>query len=562
MNKSKFTRMVGMALVLSILLTLVIGVNAQDDIKRVIYQEGFDDVPTLDPALATDSSSIQVLISTYPGMTTLNEETLAIETGIASSWDVSDDGLTYTFNLIEGIPWVKYNADSGAVEEVLDGDGNVRMVTAHDVVYGITRTLNPDTAADYAYVNFPVIEGSAAFNSGEGSAEDVAVTAVDDYTVQIVSPNPAGYAANIFGMWINRPQPQWAIEEHGEQWIEAENFVAYGPFTVKEWEHGEHVTLIKNPFWPGTEHVPQATLDEVELVFALESTAMSSYEAGELDALDAVPIQDLDRIKADPVLSEELTIIPAPAIYYYGFNVTKPPLDNVHIRRALSMAVDRQSLIDNVVKGGQTPARWFTSPALAAAPTLETSPDLGIEFNAEAAVAEFEMGLADLGLSAASELPPITLMHNQSEAHALIAQAIQQMWAQTLGVEVQITTQEWAVYLETLDEDPPQIFRLGWGQDYPDANNFANEVLHSESGNNHTLWVNEQYDALVEEAALMTDVDARRAIYEQSENILVFEDAAIIPIYWTTDLAMTKPYVVRTYSVEGTERFEKWDISG
>jgi len=561
MKKSKFIRFARMAIVLSIMLTLIISVQAQDGMKRIIYQEAYDDIPTLDPALATDSASIQALISTYPGLTTLNEETLAIETGIASSWEVSEDGLTYTFSMIEGIPWVKYNAESGAVEEVTDADGNVRYVTAHDVVYGVKRTLNPDTAADYAYVNFPVIEGSAAYNSGEGEADGVMVSAVDDYTVEIVSPNPAGYAANIYGMWINRPQPQWAIEEYGDLWIEAENFQSYGPFAVKEWEHGDHLTLIKNPFWPGTDTIPQSTLDEVDLIFVLESTAMSSYEAGEMDALDAVPIQDLDRIKADPVLSEEYFTQPAPSIYYYGFNVTKPPLDNAHIRRALSMAVDRQSLIDNVVKGGQTPAQWFTSPALAAAPTLETNPELGIMFDPEGAVAELEMGLADLGLSSASELPPITLMHNQSEAHALIAQAIQQMWSQTLGVEVQITTQEWAVYLETLDEDPPQVFRLGWGQDYPDANNFANEVLHSESGNNHTMWVNEEYDSLVEEAALLTDVDARREIYAQSEQILVYEDAAIIPIYWGTESSLTKPYVIRTYSVEGTERFEKWDIA-
>jgi oligopeptide transport system substrate-binding protein len=561
MNKGKFTRIMSLVVVAAMLLTLVVGVAGAQDMKTIRFQLGYDDTPTMDPALATDSASIQSLIGTYPGMTILNEETLAVEPGIASSWDVSDDGLTYTFHLMDNIPWVKYNADTEAVEQVMDDSGNPRMVTAQDVVYGIMRSLNPDTAADYAYVDFPVVVGASDYNSGSGSADAVGVSALDDHTVQIVSPNAAGYASNIYGMWINRPQPQWAIEANGDSWIEPENFVSYGPFAMKDWEHGDHMTLIKNPFWPGTDNIPQSKLDEVELDFVIESTAMSSYEAGEIDVLSAVPIQDLDRIQADPVLSEEYHVQPQPATYYYGFNVTKTPIDNVHIRRALSLAVDRQGLIDNVVKGGQTPAQWFTSPAVAAAPTLETSPDLGVKFNPDQAMQELQMGLDDMGLADVSELPPITLMHNQSEAHAAIAQAIQQMWAQYLGLNVQIATQEWGVYLSTLDEDPPQIFRLGWSQDYPDANNFASDVFLSTSGNNHTKMDDPKYDDLVTQASLMTDVDARRALYEQSEEILVWDDAAIIPLYWYTNSSLTKPNVVRTYALDANERFEKWDLT-
>jgi oligopeptide transport system substrate-binding protein len=300
-----------------------------------------------------------------------------------------------------------------------------------------------------------------------------------------------------------------------------------------------------------------------------EQAAFAEYEAGNLDAA-AVPLADIDRVKADPVLSKELVIAPNLCTYYYGFNTTAPVVDDVRVRRALSMAVDRQGLIDNVLKGGQEPAQWFSRPGLAAAPTMETHPDLGIMYDPDAAKALLGEYLAEKGTTA--DQLDLTLMFNTSSGHQKIAEAIQQMWATNLGVNVKLVNQEWAVYLETVDSmDTPQIFRLGWCLDYPDANNFIREVFAAGGNSNATdadgnptgglMWKNDTFEQLVADAAIEADVATRLDMYAQAEEILVDTDAAMIPLYWYTRVTVTKPYVTRTFSVGGHELYYKWDIS-
>lgn len=562
MHSKKAFRIIGIFMVFAMMLPLVIGAQAQDG-TVLRARLGSTDVPTLDPALATDSSSIQILTETYIGLTVLQEETLDTLPGMATSWEVieNEDGTaSYTFSLLEGVPWVRYDADSGEVVEVTDADGNVRTVTANDFVYGWTRTLNPETAAEYAYVLSPQVVGGTAFNTGEGAIEDLAVTAVDDYTLEVTAPLLFAPQTAIYGLWMARPQPQWAIEEYGDFWIESENYQSYGPYAVMNWAHDESLTLVKNPFWPGTDTVPQASIDQIEFYFLDESVALSQYEAGDLDHLDNVPTTDIDRLKADPALSSEFTITASTSNYYYGFDTRPESLTgNVNLRRALSYAVDRQSLIDNVVKGGQIPARWFSPPALAAAPTLEANPDLGVEYNPELAQQYLATALEELGYASAEEIPTITLLFNTSENHARIAEAIQQMWQDELGVSVQLTNQEFAVYLDSRQDFP--IWRAGWGADYPDASNFIGDVFRSTSNNNDTWFVSEELDALIDEAATLTDNDVRRELYAQAEQILVFEGAAVIPIYWGTKLNMTKPNIERTYSLQTGEHYYKWGIN-
>ncbi|MBZ0293437.1 MAG: peptide ABC transporter substrate-binding protein [Anaerolineae bacterium] len=562
MRSKKALRIIGVVMAFAMMLPLVISAQAQD-MSVLRARLGSTDVPTLDPALATDSSSIQILGQTYIGLTVLDEETLDTQSGMATSWETAenDDGtVTFTFSLMQDIPWVRYDADSGEVVEVTDADGNVRMVTANDFVYGWKRTLDPATAAEYAYVLSPQVVGGDAFNTGDGTADDVAISAVDDYTLEVTAPALFAPQTAIYGLWMARPQPQWAIEEYGDFWIEAENFQSYGPYAVMDWSHDESLTIVKNPFWPGIESVPQAGIDEIQFYFLDESVALSQYEAGDLDHLDTVPSNDIDRLKSDPALSSEFTITPSTSTYYYGFDTrTESLTGNVNLRRALSYAVDRQSLIDNVVKGGQIPARWFSTPALAAAPTLESNPDMGVEYDPDLAREYLATALEEMGYASAEEVPTITLLFNTSENHARIAEAIQQMWADELGLDVQLTNQEFAVYLDSRQDFP--IWRAGWGADYPDAANFIGDVFKSTSENNDTWFASEEMDSLIDEAAALTDNDARRELYAQAEQILVFEGAAIIPIYWGTKLNMTKPNIERTFSLQTGENYYKWSIN-
>jgi oligopeptide transport system substrate-binding protein len=530
---------------------------------------GPGDIPTLDPALSTDTSSVQVVSELQPGLTFLNEETLELEPGMAESWTISDDGLVYTFKIREGIPWVRWNGES--VEEVTDDEGNVRYVTANDFEYGIKRTGNPATASDYAYVLGFAIEGFNELNTAEGWTEmdeaeqqalldGVAVDAIDDYTLEVGFKTPAVYNANIIGLWTAAAQPQWLIEDRGDRWTEPGFNQSYGPYALKEWVHDSYLSIVKNPFWPGTEASPVPEIETVRFSMLDQSAAFAEYEAGNLDAA-AVPSPDLDRVRADPELSEQLVIAPYGCTYYYGFNTSKEPVDNVHMRRALSYAVDRTGLVENVTKGGQEPARWFCRPGNAACPTMDSHPEAGIGTDPEMAQEELQAYMDEMGYTSPDEIPEVVLMFNTSEGHQRIAEAIAEMWKETLGINVTLTNQEWKVYLKTIQEDSPPVWRLGWCLDYPDANNWTREVFaiggHEEEA---TQWRNEEFTAMLEDAAVEEDLETRQDMYAEAETILVKEDAAIIPIYWYTRVGVTKPHVNRTYSQHGHEVLEKWSL--
>jgi oligopeptide transport system substrate-binding protein len=264
----------------------------------------------------------------------------------------------------------------------------------------------------------------------------------------------------------------------------------------------------------------------------------------------------MDRIKADPVLSQELYMAPRLCTYYYGFNNTKAPVDNKNVRRALSYAVDRQTLIDAVLKGGQLPAKTFACPGIFGTPA-EDPEFKGIEFDPDMAKKELELA----GYPGGQGMPKLTLMYNTSEGHKKIAEFIQSNWKEYLGIDVEIANQEWAVYLKTVYEDAPQVYRMGWCADYPDENNWVLEVFHSVKSNNSIKWNNAEFDQLTEQAAFESDPAKRKELYYKAEKILCVDEAAIIPIYYYTRVNLTKSYVTRTYAPLGGEQINKWKIS-
>jgi oligopeptide transport system substrate-binding protein len=536
---------------------------------------GINDIPTLDPSLATDNMSIQVLEETYVGLTRLDEESVTVVPGMATDWEYSEDGRTITFNLRDDVPWVRYDALAGEAVPVLDCEGNTRYVTAQDFYYGIMRTIAPETASDYAYVLGFALEGAGAYNMAEtDDPATVGVSVIDDYTLSMTFNTSAAYNINIAGMWVAYAEPSWIIdgddctEARGDRWTETGFNQSYGPWVMKEWVHDAYLTMVPNKLWPGTDDIPVAVIDEVNWHILDISAAFAEYEAGNIDWTNEVPLGDVDRVKADPVLSAELSTSPQLSSYYYGFNNEAEHVNDLRVRRALSLAIDREALVTNVTKQGEEPAQWFCRPGLVGCPKLADYPDLGVKYDPEAARAYLQEYLDEKGLTA--EELEFTLMFNTSEAHRKIAEAVQGMWSDVLGINVQLTNQEWRVFLQSKrSPEAPQIFRSGWNLDYPDANNFTFEVTGSGGSDNPVEadgtmgglhWYNEAFETLVREAAVELDPETRIDLYAQAEQILVWEDAAIIPVYWYSNMQLTKPEVVRTYSNTGTEHVEKWDV--
>lgn len=556
-----------MALVVVLLVSGLSSVFAQDSIIYIASSTTGDDIPTLDPSLAESSDAIQALHGMYIGLTILNETTVAVEPGMATDWEVSEDGMVYTFNLLQDIPWVIYDADAGEVVQVTDENGDVRMVTANDFVYAWQRTLTPGIGSYYAGVlaDF-VANGNEAVN-GEVETSEIGIVALDDYTVQVTATQAGAFLPNIYGMWMAYPQPQWAVEEYGDVWAEAGNMPSYGPYALKEWLHDESITYIKNPFWPGTDYVPQASIEEINDSFLEQSAALAAFEAGELDWFDSVPLSDIDRVRVE--YPDSFYVGPGTCTYYYGFNTQKEPFTNANIRRAFSIAIDRYSLVENVLRAGQQPAGMFTRPDQGeSAPNQVDFPQYSaavIEDDAERAAAAQEALNAyfeETGTTV-DDLPPITLVHNESEAHARIAEAIQQMWVEDLGIEVQISSMEWAVFLDLRDNDAPQIFRAAWCYDYQDPHNWLYDVMRSDSnpetGSNDMNWANEEFDALVDAALVESDPAVRQELYAQAEGLLN-ADAAIAPIYYYTTTGMVSTELDRPFANSGTEFFAKWSF--
>jgi oligopeptide transport system substrate-binding protein len=502
--------------------------------------------PTLDPHVT--GGGLYVKAGLFLGLTDVDEKTREVVPELATEWQVSDDGLVWTFHIRDDVWWVHYDPATKKAEKK-------RKVTAHDVEYGTKRTIGPGTGSYYAYVNY-VIKNAYAVNTGESTNLDsVGVRALDDHTVQYTLEQPAGYFPFIAGMWVNYPLPREVIEQFGVEWTEPGNLWSSGPFLLDTWEHESRLVQVKNPHYHDAKNVSIETVNWT--MIGDLSTAMAMYEAGELDTVGA-PATDLDRIRADPELSKQLHVIPGLATAYIGFNVSKPPFDNPLVRKALSAALDRQELIDNVLKGGQQPARTFTPPGIFGSPAVD--PRLkGITFDAQQA----REWLSEAGYPGGKGFPELTYWH-LGDAR-MEAELIQKQWKDNLGIDVKLASQEKKVFIQMLRTDAPPVWRLQWHADYPDANNFVLRVFHPTKGSNMPRWDPEdpaakRFMEVTEAAAADSDAARRKELYFEAEKILCEDEAIIAPLYHYVYLWLTKPYLERVYPILAGPQIEKWKV--
>ncbi len=540
------------------------------------------DYGTIDPSLATQSAEIQVIEATSLGVVRQNETTTEVELAFAKSYELSPDGLTYTFKLTQGVPWVHYNLDTQQVEPVKDCSGNVRTVTAQDFAYGITRTVDPKTASEYAYALLPYLAGAAEFNDGSNTdPASLGVKVVDDSTIQYTFKAPAVYNLNLLGLWIAHAEPKWLIEGDscteaaGDKWTDQDFFQGYGPFVLKEWVRDASMTLTKNPLWPGNETVPQAKIDDVEIRFLDTAAALSEFEAGNFD-ITAIPSEDWDRIHSDPAYADMIRPVYTIGTELYTFNTKLAPTDDPRVRLALSLAIDRDSLTKNVVKGG-IPAQFFTNPGAAGGPKPELYPDKGVKYNPDKAKELLNAYLTEKNKK--PENLKIVLMANATEGNQKTGEAIVGMWKQVLGLNVTFVTQERKVYTVTRTAGKENVYRTSWVQDYPDANNFLFDVFANggafsnisdwpvnvgpDGGDTYVPGTNANYDkyeAILKQAANEQDPQKRMDMYANAEQILLVDEAVLAPLYWYSDDLLIRPEIKDTVSITGYDHWEKWDI--
>jgi len=464
--------------------------------------------PSLDPGKATDTTSSNVLLALMDPLVRLNPDTLAAEPALAESWEV--DGNTVTFNLRDDATWT-------------NGD----PVTANDFVYSWKRTLSPELAADYAYQLYG-ITGAAEYNGCEKNCEALAdavgVTAVDDYTLQVELTSPQPWFVQQASHHSFLPVHQATVEEFGDNWTDPENIVTNGPFMLESWDHDASINMVKNPNWRDAANV---SLERIEGPIIVDGTTrVQSFEAGEIDALDGagLPPEEIERLKTEPYYEQ----YPALGTYYYGFNTKN--ISDVNERKALSLAINRKIITDEIDRTGRDQATGMTPKGIEGFDVINpNSPWLPAEGDMEQAQA--------LYAEVQNPHSKINLFHNDAPGHKEIAVAVQDMWKE-LGVETTIKAQEWAQYLEFLGPPPNKavdVYRLGWIYDFPDAINGL-ELFTCDSGNNNTNWCNKDYDALVEQAKSEADANARWELYRQMEGIMFDEDGEVplTPIMWYT----------------------------
>jgi oligopeptide transport system substrate-binding protein len=448
--------------------------------------------PTLDWTRATDGVSITVIEQLMRGLTRLGPD-LRPAPALAERWQVSDDGRRYRFFLRRDVVWT---------------DGV--PLHAEQFVHAWRRLLDPATAAEYAYFLFPV-RGARAFNAGELDAGDVAVRALDAHTLEVELEAPLVYFPAITTFMVTFPIRLDVIERHAEAWTEPGAIETLGPFALEEWQHEYRITLRANERFFGE----RPALDRVvAYMVAAESTALVLFEQRLIDVVRLPPLE-IRRYVARP----EYRTRPALRGYYYGFNVNEPPFDDARVRRAFSMAIDR-SAFPKLLRGGELPASFWIPPGMP-----HHNADVGLRFDPEGA----RRLLAEAGIDPA-RLPPIRVVYNTLETHKLVGELIQEQWRTHLGVSVELENREWKVFLKELQLQPPPVYRLGWGADYPDPDNFM-QLFTGSSANNHTGWANPRYDELVERAARESSPELRQRLYDEAQRILCERDAPIAPLF-------------------------------
>lgn len=498
-------------------------VSTDDTGLKILNLNNATEPGSLHPAMATGTHDSWIIDNCFVGLYQKTPEGVP-EMAMAKEAHTSEDGKTWTFKIRDDIVW-----------------SNGDPLTANDFIYNWMFCLDPDNASKYASQLY-IIEGAEAYNSGEGSAEDVGVKALDDYTIEMKLVNPLSYLPDLLTHYTFMPVSQKNAEEHPDWYLSPDNYVTNGPFYMTEWASKDKIVLVKNDKYYDADKV---NLDEVHFIMTEDkATEWQLYEEGELDLVYSLLPAVIEQMTEEN--NPELDIEPDLALYYYMFNQEKKPFNNVKVRKALAMAIDRTVLTEQITKGGQVPAYSIT-PVEVKMPDGRNYSDVvtpGFTEDVEEARVLLEEGLAEEGMSVDDF--SFELLYNTNDIHKRIAETIQSMWNQNLGVHCTLANAEFQVVLDRRTTGDFDVVRAGWVGDYVDPMTFL-ELFTSWSDFNEGHYANEDFDNLIKAASQEVDPEKRAQILVEADN-LASSELACLPIYFYTKQIAVKPYVTGIFT--------------
>jgi oligopeptide transport system substrate-binding protein len=462
---------------------------------------------SLDPAIITGQPELRAVQGLFEGLTRLDPKTARPIPGLAERWEISPDGLVYTFHLRTNLVW-----------------STGEPITADDLVYSWLRALSPATASDYAGQLF-YLKNAADFNAGKIKDPSlVGVHALDKFTVRAELNHPTAFFLDLCAFPTLYVVPHQTIEKYGDRWLMARPLPSSGPYELAAWRLNDKVRLKKNPRYWDAANTQSEIIDLLPVGSPI--TSLNLYENGQADIVwdkDLVPVELLDVLLKRP----DFHTFNYLGTYFIRLNVTHKPFDDPRVRRALALAIDKNRIVKKITRAGEQPASHLVPDG-----TANYLPPAGLEYNPELA----KKLLAEAGYPGGKGFPRFNYIFNAAaggaaKIHENVAIELQQMWRDTLGIEMELRQLEWKVYLGAQSHLDYDTSRSSWIGDYNDPQTFLG-MFTSDDGNNRTGWKNKEYDALIQEANEQPDLAARAKIFQQAETLLVRDEVPVIPLFF------------------------------
>lgn len=462
---------------------------------------------SIDPSYTNNSFAMYVIRNCFEGLVTYNQKG-ELEAGDAESWESNDDMTVYTFHLRKDLKW---------------SDGTA--LTAKDYVYAARHVCTPETTAQYANLFTDYIVGAKEFYD-QGDDSDFGVRAIDDQTLEYRLKGPCSFFLDLVSMWCYSPLKEETLTKNGDRWTQsAESYICNGPFRLSEVNNGESYVLVRNENYWDAEHT---TLEKLTFRFVLDSsTALTAYENGEVDGIRSIPSGDIQRLKAE---NAGIIMEPSYGSVFYDINCQKEPYNNPLVRKAICLAVDREELISNVVQIDATPAYSMLPPGYSVdgKDITEGREDFSLKPKADPELAR--EALKEAGYEDPKSFPTLQLSYYSDDTAKKIAEAIAEMLKKNLGISVDVTSADWAVYYDGVRQGNYDVCAMGWSADYLNPMSFL-PLVYTDDVSNNVRFSDPAYDKIVDEARVEPDQKKFAELVKEADKLQAAQ-YPVLPLYY------------------------------